>query len=131
MRLRAVIRLLPSTQSKALLTRRRYPEDEREKISNDRWAFARIEGKVGLDNQGAETAIVRLYTRLAHDGFEPGWIYEIVYTGRDPLVMGLNIAVRDFVSFLGDARSISTHSVMRLRKRMRGGVLKQVDASGT
>jgi len=91
--------------SLARLTRRRYPEDEREKISNDRWAFARIEGGVGLDNQGAETAIVPSDTHvLLHDGFEPGWIYEIVYTGRDPLVMGLgHVAVRDFVSFLKNA----------------------------
>ena len=91
--------------SRARLTRRRYPEDEREKISNDRWAFARIEGGVGLDNQGAETAIVPSDTHvLLHDGFEPGWIYEIVYTGRDPLVMGLgHVAVRDFVSFLKNA----------------------------
>ena len=91
--------------SRARLTRRRYPEDEREKISNDRWAFARIEGGVGLDNQGAETAIVPSDTHvLLHDGFEPGWIYEIVYTGRDPLVMGLgHVAVRDLVSFLKNA----------------------------
>ncbi len=35
------------------------------------------------------------------DGFEPGWIYEIVYEACDPLVMGLgHVAVRDFVSFL-------------------------------
>ena len=34
-------------------------------------------------------------------GFEPGWIYEIIYTARDPKVMGLgHVAVRDFVSFL-------------------------------
>ena len=91
--------------SLARLTRRRYPEDEREEISSDRWAFARIEGGVGLDNQGAETAIVPSDTHvLLHDGFEPGWIYEIVYTGRDPLVMGLgHVAVRDFVSFLKNA----------------------------
>src|SRR5260370_25300961 len=36
-----------------------------------------------------------------HPGFEPGWIYELVYTGRDPLVLGLgHAAVRDFISFL-------------------------------
>ena len=34
-------------------------------------------------------------------GFEPGWIYELVYEGRDPLVLGLGfVAVRDLVSFL-------------------------------
>ena len=34
-------------------------------------------------------------------GFEPGWIYELIYSARDPLVLGLgHVAVRDFVSFL-------------------------------
>ncbi len=86
----------------ARLTKRRYPEDEREEIPSSRWSFARIEGGVGLDNQGAETAIVPSDCHvLLPEGFETGWIYEIVYTGRDPLVMGLgHVAVRDFVSFL-------------------------------
>lgn len=88
--------------STARLTRRRYPEDEREVIPGDRWQFARIEGGVGLDNQGAETAIVPSDVHvLLPEGFESGWIYEIVYTGKSPLVMGLgHVAVRDFVSFL-------------------------------
>ena len=34
-------------------------------------------------------------------GFQPGWIYELVYTACDPLVHGLgHVAVRDFISFL-------------------------------
>ena len=39
-------------------------------------------------------------------GFQPGWIYELVYTARDPLVLGLgHVAVRDFISFLKYDRS--------------------------
>ena len=34
-------------------------------------------------------------------GFETGWIYELVYEAKDPLVLGLgHVAVRDFISFL-------------------------------
>jgi hypothetical protein len=34
-------------------------------------------------------------------GFQPGWIYELMYTARDPLVHGLgHVGVRDFISFL-------------------------------
>lgn len=86
----------------ASLTRRRYPDDPREPIPADEWAFARVEGGVGLDNQGAELAVVPSDTHLyLPAGFEPGWIYEIVYTGRDPQVLGLgHVAVRDLVSFL-------------------------------
>jgi len=37
-------------------------------------------------------------------GFRPGWIYELVYTARDPRVTGLGFAaVRDVVSFLRHA----------------------------
>ena len=39
-------------------------------------------------------------------GFQPGWIYELVYTAKDPLVHGLgHVAVRDFISFLKYDRS--------------------------
>ena len=68
----------------------------------DSWCFARAEGGVGFDNQGAEQTIIASDTYIhIPSGFERGWIYELVYTGRDPLVLGLgHIAVRDFVSFL-------------------------------
>ena len=91
----------------AVLTRRRYPGDEREPVDPDCWAFARTEGGPGMDFQGAETAIVASATHIfMAGGFEPGWIYELVYTGRDPLVLGLgHVAVRDLASFLRYDRS--------------------------
>ena len=34
------------------------------------------------------------------DGFRSGWIYELVYTGKDPRATGLGlVAVRDCISF--------------------------------
>ena len=86
----------------ARLTRRRYPADPRIPIPPESWRFARVEGGVGLDNQGAEHAVIPSDTHIhIPGGFEPGWIYELVYTGRDALVLGLgHAAVRDFVSFL-------------------------------
>jgi hypothetical protein len=86
----------------ASLTRRRYADDLRIPVPPDQWMFARLEAGMGLDNQGSERALVpfdqHIYIR---GGFEPGWIYELVYTGRDPLVLGLgHVAVRDFASFL-------------------------------
>jgi hypothetical protein len=39
-------------------------------------------------------------------GFQPGWIYELLYTARDPKVMGLgHVVVREAVSFLKYDRS--------------------------
>jgi hypothetical protein len=86
----------------ARLTRRRYPDDQRIPVRPESWRFARVEGGVGLDNQGAEHAVIPSDTHIhIPAGFEPGWIYELVYTGRDPLVLGLgHAAVRDLVSFL-------------------------------
>src|ERR1700737_1204307 len=86
----------------AHLTRRRYPYDERIAVPPESWCFARVEGGTGLDNQGAVQAMIPSDSHIhIPGGFEPGWIYELVYTGRDPLVLGLgHVVVRDFVSFL-------------------------------
>ncbi len=91
--------------SKARLVRRRYPFDEPEVVAPDQWMFARTEGGGGLDNQGAETAVIASDTHIHMPaGFAPGWIYELVYDGRDPLVLGLgHAAVRDVASFLRHA----------------------------
>ena len=88
--------------TKARLTRRRYADDARVEIPPEKWMFARQEGGMGLDFQGAEQALLPsdVHLHLA-GGFEPGWIYELIYEARDPLVLGLgHIVVRDLVSFL-------------------------------
>jgi hypothetical protein len=86
----------------ARLTRRQYPYDERVPMPPGDWCFARVEGGTGLDNQGAVQALIPSDSHIhIPGGFEPGWIYELIYTARDPLVLGLgHVAVRDFVSFL-------------------------------
>lgn len=90
----------------AKLTRRRYATDERIPVPADQWMFARVEGGAGLDNQGGETAVIPSDVHIHMPaGFAPGWIYELVYEGRDPLVMGLgHVAVRDVVAYLRSGR---------------------------
>ena len=87
---------------RASLTRRRYPYDPRIPIPPDAWCFARIEGGSGGETNEAERALIPSEMHIhIPTGFEPGWIYELVYTARDPMVHGLgHVAVRDFVSFL-------------------------------
>jgi hypothetical protein len=87
---------------KAMLTRRRYADSPRQEIPAEQWMFARNEGGVGLDGVAQQTAIVPSETNIyLPGGFETGWIYELVYTGRDPLVLGLgHVAVRDLIGFL-------------------------------
>ena len=86
----------------AILTRRRYATSEREIINSDEGEFARVAGGIGLDGVDRQSAVVPSATDIyLPAGFDPGWIYELVYTGQDPLVLGLgHIAVRDFISFL-------------------------------
>ena len=95
--------------SRATLTRRPYAHAPRQAIAPDAWAFARLERGGGIDNQRTDTALIPSDSNIhVRDGFEPGWIYELIYEARDPLVLGLgHVAVRDFISFLkkGAARS--------------------------
>lgn len=88
--------------NQASLTRRRYPYDAREPISPDAWCFARIEGGRGGETGETERALIPSDTHIhLPAGFETGWIYELVYTAKDPLVHGLgHVVVRDFISFL-------------------------------
>lgn len=88
--------------SKAQFSRRPYADAPRELVPADQWMFARNEGGIGLDGVAKQTAIVPSNTNIyLPGGFEPGWIYELIYTGRDPLVLGLgHVVVRDFIAFL-------------------------------
>jgi hypothetical protein len=65
-------------------------------VPRDQWSFARWEdGSVIPDS-------THLYVK---EGFCPGWLYDLVYTAKDPRVSGLGaVAVRDVVSFLRYAR---------------------------
>lgn len=86
--------------ARAQLTRRRYPGEPREAVAG--WKFARIEIGMGLDGQGSEQGLVISDSSIhMPGGFAPGYIYELIYEARDPLVLGLGfIAVRDFIGFL-------------------------------
>jgi hypothetical protein len=86
----------------ALLTRRRYPYDAPETIPPDQWCFGLEYAGAAAETKQTEQALIPS-DRFIHypAGFEPGWIYELLYTARDPKVMGLgHVVVRDFVSFL-------------------------------
>lgn len=90
--------------AKARLSKRRYPWDERIPITPEAWRFARVQSGEALSGEGSATEIGIApsdeHVYMA-EGFRPGWIYELVYEGRDPLVLGLgHVAVRDLVSFL-------------------------------
>jgi hypothetical protein len=85
--------------STAILTMRRNENDPRLFVPRGDWAFATSNtsdrpfpgkpdpGKVSLKG-----------------GFEPGYLYELIYTAREPRVLGLGLAaVRDMVAFFRHA----------------------------
>jgi Alpha/beta hydrolase domain len=74
------------------LTVRDTPMGTRETIPRSDWSFAHV-------MQGQLTADPH-YVHL-NSGFVPGNIYELVYTAKDPAVVGVGLAaVRDFLSYL-------------------------------
>jgi hypothetical protein len=78
-------------KSDAELTMRRYRHEEPIKISRDEWEFAQL--KNGDIVPDPETIYIK-------EGFKPGWLYDLVYIGKDPKVTGLGLAaIRDVVSF--------------------------------
>lgn len=74
------------------LTVRDTPTGTRETISRSEWSFAHVvQGQLTADPH---------YVHLK-SGFLPGKIYELVYTAKDPAVVGVGLAaVRDFLSYL-------------------------------
>ncbi len=79
--------------SKSTFTVREYPYDQRMPIPPDEWRFAKL-------IHGGETVPSSTDCYLPQ-GFRPGWIYELVYTAKNPTVLGLGfISVRDLVSYL-------------------------------
>jgi hypothetical protein len=77
---------------KNVLTVRDTPTGNRRTISRSDWTFAHIvDGQLKTDPH---------YIRL-NSGFVPGKIYELVYTAKNPAVVGVGLAaVRDFLSYL-------------------------------
>jgi Alpha/beta hydrolase domain len=77
----------------ATLTYREREADPRQPIPSDAWQFAQ------LDSHGQP--MPSPWHCYLPAGFRPGWIYELIYTAKNPLVMGLGFTgVRDLIAFL-------------------------------
>jgi len=75
----------------AVLTMREYRWEDPVAVPREGWSFARMEDGQVVADPG------QLYIK---DGFKPGWLYDLVYTGKDPKVTGLGMAaIRDVVAF--------------------------------
>src|SRR5262249_46885640 len=80
------------------LTVRRHVNDPRVPVSNASWSFASC-----LPGQ----PVVVSDTKICYPaGFQPGFLYELIYRAKDPTVLGLGWASeRDLISFFKHAQS--------------------------
>jgi Alpha/beta hydrolase domain len=77
----------------ATLTCREHEADPHQPILPDVWQFAQLDG-----SGKAVPSTCHCYLPA---GFRPGWIYELIYTAKNPLVLGLGFTgVRDLLAFL-------------------------------
>lgn len=85
--------------STATLTKRIHAADEPIKIPNTDWTFADCTQEV-FPGKPSTTQI------SLKGGFDPNYIYELNYTAKNPLVLGLGFAAtRDIVSFFRHAQT--------------------------
>jgi len=96
------------TEDSAQLTVRDTCTSARRPIARDQWQLAR------LNNGKPVPDATRVYVPA---GLEPGKIYEVIYTAKNPVVVGLGpAAIRDFISYLkygGPAASINVFGDQR------------------
>jgi hypothetical protein len=89
---------VPERASQARLLRRTAPLAPRELIPNSDWSFAKCP-----DGKNPTPSNVDVCYPA---GFSPNYMYELVYVGQEPMVMGIGFAAtRDLVSFLRYERS--------------------------
>ncbi|MDA8443783.1 alpha/beta hydrolase domain-containing protein [Paracidovorax valerianellae] len=90
---------LDNTQPGYSLTRRRNETDTREPVPAGQWKFATCDAAANPFPGTPSPASVCL-----QGGFDPQYLYELVYVAKDPKVMGVGLAaLRDTVSFFRSA----------------------------
>ena len=87
-----------------VLTKRAHETDTRILIPNSEWAFSDC-------NKSAFPGEVSSIMISLKDGFEPKYIYELIYTAKNPLVLGLGFAaIRDMASYLKNEKLTAVSS---------------------
>jgi hypothetical protein len=85
-----------SGEREATLTWRLREKDQRVSIPRSQWRLTKR--SIEADGQRGQLPLVEL---ALSGGFQPGYIYELIYEAEAPLVQGVGLAgIRDLVSFL-------------------------------
>ncbi len=109
-------------QEDAILTRRAHRGAPAEVVPREAWQFARRE----------EGAVVPDATSVyLAGGFQPGWIYDLVYTARNPRISGLGlVGLRDAVSFFRHESGATQEARNPLRGTLNRALIFGVSQSG-
>jgi hypothetical protein len=121
-----VQRPLPATldNSKALLTRRASEGSQIIPIRNSEWAFADC-GTTAFPGTPDPTKI------CLKNGFDPAFLYELTYTAKDPLVIGIGYAAtRDLNSFFRNAEPDASGTANLLPRKMSFAIGQGTSQSG-
>ena len=100
------------------LTKRILESDTRDTVPGSEWAFSDC-------SKGRFPGIPSTTKISLRNGFQPNFIYELIYTAKDPLVLGLGFAaIRDVSSFLRHKRNLK--DMKKLRIPLKGLLLQRV-----
>ncbi len=125
----AAYEAVAGAKARATLTRRSRADDPKEIIPEPDWAFSDSRATPFPGQPSSRHVSVR-------GGFQAGFIYELIYTAQNPLVLGLGFsATRDLVTFLrheakDDAGNANPLRTTEATNPVRAAVMVGVSQSG-
>jgi hypothetical protein len=116
---------LDNTQPGFSLTRRANETDPRELIPASDWKFATCDASTPFPGTASPASI------CLKGGFDPKYLYEVVYVAKDPKVMGVGLAaLRDTVSFFRGATADAADTPNPLAGKIKNTIGQGTSQSG-
>src|SRR5215472_1789278 len=110
--------------SRDTLTVRVHQDDPKVPISNSDWAYADCTSTPFPGIPDPQKVCLR-------NGFDTNHIYELIYTAKDPIVMGLGLAaIRDVAAFFRDAKQDDQGNANPLAGDLKYALLNGISQSG-
>ena len=106
------------------MTMRVHQDDPKVRIANSDWAYADCTSEPFPGSPNPQKVCLK-------NGFDTNHIYELIYTGKDPIVMGLGLAaIRDVADFFRDAKKDDHGNPNPLAGELKFALLNGISQSG-
>jgi len=116
---------LDNTKPGYVLTRRINEEDARQLIPASEWKFAKCAAGNPFPGTPDETSV------CLKAGWDPAYMYELVYVAKDPKVMGLGLAaLRDMIAFFHHEASDAVGTANPVASAIRNTIASGVSQCG-